>query len=234
MPDTGNAKDCLELPPTNFSIFTFKNLSWRTYLISFTVLYCFLFPFVCTELVSLIWFVQIWVAIYVYGTMIYWFTLIKKLMQTYIVIVSGSTVNVSTVHLNGIWHLIWRYLSKPVLGRHPLLSGQYSIPRGCLLNTGFTVLGKPRVQERENPICAIITSFPGSVTKIAFDQLAREKSLSYCKNSFLGDFSDHIYTLSSTMQWRWCKPTSMDHMRRGTKMYTRFKIDLHRERSVKS
>ena len=56
-------------------------------------------------------------------------------MQPYIVIVSGSILNVSTVHLNGIWHLIWRYLSKPVLGGH------YSIPRGCPLNTGFTVFG---------------------------------------------------------------------------------------------
>ena len=133
MPETGNAKDCLELPPTNCSIFTLKNVTWRTYLISFTVQYCFLFRFVCIELVSLIWFLQIWVAIYVYGTMINWSTLIKKLMQTYIVIVSGSILNVSTVHLNGIWHLIWRYLSKPVLGGH------YSIPRGCPLNTGFTV-----------------------------------------------------------------------------------------------
>ena len=64
-------------------------------------------------------------------------------MQAYIVIVSGSTnvTNVSTVHLNGIWHLIWRYLSKPVLGGHPVLSGHYSIPRGCPLNTDFTVLG---------------------------------------------------------------------------------------------
>ena len=139
MPHSGNAKDCLELPPTNFSIFTFKNLSWRTYLISFTVLYCFLFRFVCTELVSLIWFLQIWVAIYVYGTMINWSTLIKKLMQTYIVIVSGSIVNVSTVHLNGIRHLTWRYLSKPALGGHHVLSGNYSTPRGCPLNTGFPV-----------------------------------------------------------------------------------------------
>ena len=139
MPDTGNAKDCLELPPTIFLIFAFKDLSWRTYLISFTVLYCRLFSFVCTELVSLIWFLQIWVAIYVYGTMINWSTLIKKLMQTYIVIVSGSIVNVSTVHLNGIWHLIWRFLLKPVLGGCPVLSGHYSIPRGCPLNTGFTV-----------------------------------------------------------------------------------------------
>ena len=51
-----------------------------------------------------------------------------------------SILNVSIVHLNGIWHLIWRYLSKPVLGGHPVLSGHYSIPRGCPLNTGFTVL----------------------------------------------------------------------------------------------
>ena len=106
MPDTGNAKYCLELPPKNFSIFTLKNVTWRTYLISFTVQDCFLFRFVCIELVSLIWFLQIWVAIHVYGTMINWFTLIKKLMQTSIVIVSGSIINASTVHLNGIWHLI--------------------------------------------------------------------------------------------------------------------------------
>ena len=69
----------------------------------------------------------------------YWFTKIKKSMQTYIVIVSGSILNVSTVHLNGIWHLIWRYLLKPVLGGHPVLSEHYSIPWGCPLNTGFTV-----------------------------------------------------------------------------------------------
>ena len=139
MSDTRNANDCLELPPTNFSIFTLKNVTSRTYLISFTVQYCFLFRFACMERVSLIWFLQIWVAIYVYGTMINWFTLINKLMQTSIVIVSGSIINASTVHLNGIWHLIWRYISKPVLGGHPVLSGHYSIPRGCPLNTGFTV-----------------------------------------------------------------------------------------------
>ena len=140
MPDTGNAKDCLELPPTNFSIFTLKNVTWRTYLISFTVQDCFLFRFVCIELVSLIWFLQSWVAIYIYGAMINWFTLINKLKQTSIVIASESIVNISTVHLNDIWHLMWRYLFKPVLGRHHVLSGQYSIPRGCLLNTGFTVI----------------------------------------------------------------------------------------------
>ena len=69
--------------------------------------------------------------------MINWFTLIKKSMQAYIVIVSESILNVSTVHLNGIWHLIWCYLSKPVSGGHPVLSGHYSIPRG------FTVPASP-------------------------------------------------------------------------------------------
>ena len=66
-------------------------------------------------------------------------SLITALMQTDIVIVSGSILNVSTVHLNGIWHLIWRYLSKPVLGGHPVLSRHFTIPRGCPLNTGFIV-----------------------------------------------------------------------------------------------
>ena len=139
---TGNAKDCLELPPTTFSIFTFKNVTWWTYLISFTVQYCFPFCFVCVELVSLILFLQIWIEIYVYGTVSNWSTLIKKLMQTYIVLASGSILNVSTVHLNGIWHLIWRCRSKPILGGHPVLSRHYSIPRECLLNTGFTVINK--------------------------------------------------------------------------------------------
>ena len=59
-----------------------------------------------------------------------WSTLRKKFMQTYIVIVSGSIRNVSTVHLNGIWHLTCRFQLKPVLGGHPVLSGHYSFPRG--------------------------------------------------------------------------------------------------------
>ena len=136
MPDAGNVKDCLALPSTNFSIFTLKNMTWQTYLLSFTIQYCFPFRFVCIELVSLIWFL---LTIYVYGTTINLSTLVKKLMQMYIVIVSGSIPNVSTVQLNGIWHLIWRYLLKPVLGGHPVLSRHYSIPRGYLLNIGFTV-----------------------------------------------------------------------------------------------
>ena len=114
------------LPPTNFPIFTFKNLAWRTYLSSFTALYCFLFRFVCIKLFSLFWFLQIWVAICVYGTRINWFTLIKKLMQTNIVTVYGSILNVSTVHLNSIWHLLWRQLSKPVFrGTQWICSSKY-------------------------------------------------------------------------------------------------------------
>ena len=66
--------------------------------------------------------------------MINWSTLIKKFMQTYIFIVSVSILNVSTVHLNGFRQLIWRYLLKPVLGGHPVLSGHYSlIPEGVRL-----------------------------------------------------------------------------------------------------
>ena len=111
------------------------------FIISFTVQSYFLFRFVCIELFLLIWFLQIWVAIYVYGTMINWSILIKKLMRwTYIAIVSGSILSVSTVHLSGVWHLMWHYLLKPVLGGHPVLSGHYSIPgRGCPLNRSFTV-----------------------------------------------------------------------------------------------
>ena len=54
----------------NLQIFLFlhEKTTWRTCLISFILQYCFLFRFVCIELVSLICFVQVWVEIYVYGT----------------------------------------------------------------------------------------------------------------------------------------------------------------------
>ena len=71
-----------------------------------------------------------------------------------------SIVNVSTVHLNGIWHLIWRYLSKPVLGGHPVLSGHYIIPRGWPLNTGFTVC-KYFVNNYQSEVWADV-SYPGN------------------------------------------------------------------------
>ena len=134
-------RNCLELSPTNFSIFTLKTVTWRTCLISFTVQYCFLFRFVCIEFVSLIWFLQIWVAIY--DQLVHFDKEITA--NVYHHSLSWSILNVSTVHLNGIWHLIWRYLSKPVLGGHPVLSGHYSIPQGCPLNTGFTVVTRARM-----------------------------------------------------------------------------------------
>ena len=186
MPDTGNAKDCLELPPTNFSIFTLKKVTWRTYLISFTEQDCFLFRFVCIELVSLTWFLQIWVAIHVYGTMINWFTLIKKLMQTSIVIVAGSIINASTVHLNGIGHLIWRYISKPVLGGHPVLSGHYSIPRGCPLDTGFTVVSLfswSSSKTRETRKCPLFLRFAHACTPLTKSE-EKEKLLEVCRSLY--------------------------------------------------
>ena len=135
MPDTRNAKDCLELPPTRF--LHFNELIWLASQYSIV----FYFVLFCIDLVSPIWFLHNYlscnICLWYYG---HRSTLIKKLKQTYIVIVSGSILNISSVHLNGIWHVIWRYLSEPVLGGHPVLSGHYSIPEGCPLNTGFTVL----------------------------------------------------------------------------------------------
>ena len=137
MPDTENAKDYLKLPPTTYSVFTLKNVTWRTYLISFAVQYCFLFRFVCIELVSLNWFFQIWVSIYVYGTMFNWSPSIKELMQTYIVKVSGSILKISTVHLNGM-----------------MLSIETCIRRTPCINPGFTV----HSLSVWSPACVIIPS----------------------------------------------------------------------------
>ena len=155
MPDTGNAKDCLELPPTNFSIFTLKNVTWRTYLIIFSVQYCFPFRFVCIELVSLIWFLQIWVAIYVYGTMINWSTLIKKLMQTYIVIASCTILNVSTVHLNGIFtpHMTLS-LETCIRGRPSIKRTlQHSARVSALIQVSLYILWSDKMELRTRVTC---------------------------------------------------------------------------------
>ena len=140
MPDTGDAKDYLELPPTTFSIFTRKNVTWRTYLISSTVQYFFSISFCLyraffTNLISSNLSCNL--CLWYYDQSVHFDKEINANVS--VVKVSGSILNISTVHLNSIWHLIWRYLSKPVLGAHPVLSGHYSIPRGCPLNTGFTV-----------------------------------------------------------------------------------------------
>ena len=119
MPDIGNAKDCLELPPSNFSIFTLINVTWRTYLISCTVRYCFLFRFVSSNLSCnlFLWY---------YDQLVLF----------------DKEIN-ANLYPHCFWEYSkrfhWRYLSKPVLGGHPVLSGHYSIPRGCPLNIGFTI-----------------------------------------------------------------------------------------------
>ena len=110
---------------------------WRTYLISFTVQCCFLFRFVCIELVSLIWVLQIWVAIYVYGIIIF----DKEINAN---VYRHSLWEYSKrFHCSFEWHLtphMTLSIETCTIGGHPVLSGHYSIPRGCPLNTGFTVV----------------------------------------------------------------------------------------------
>ena len=146
MPDTRNAKILpIELPPTSFSVFTLNNVTW---LVSRYSIVRFLFRFVCVELVSLIWFLQIWVAIYACLCHYQLVHFDKEIINANVYHHSllGSILNISTVHLNGIWHLIWGYLLKTVLGGHPVLSGHYWVsehsPRVRPLNTGFTVSSK--------------------------------------------------------------------------------------------
>ena len=140
MPDTGNVKDCLELPPANFSIVTLKNVTWRTYLIIFSVQYCFpaisfcLYRACFTHLIS-------WVAIYVYGTMIKLVHFDKEISAN---VYRHSLWDYSKrFHCSFEWHLTPHMtLSIETCIRRtpgPVWSRHYSIPQGCPLNTGFTV-----------------------------------------------------------------------------------------------
>ena len=55
MPDSGSAKNCIELPPTNFSIFALKNVTWWTYFLVSQyriVLYFILFVYCFIHLIS--------------------------------------------------------------------------------------------------------------------------------------------------------------------------------------
>ena len=139
MPDTGNAKDCLELPPTNFSIFTLKKVTWLVsqYWVLFSISFC-LYRAYFAHLISSNLSCNL--CLWYYDQLVHFDKEINA--NVYHRSLSGSILNVSIVHLNGIWQLIWHYLSKPVLGRHPVLSEHYSIPQGCPLNTGFTVSSK--------------------------------------------------------------------------------------------
>ena len=136
MPDNRNAKDCLELPPTNFFIFTLKNMTWRTYLISFTVLqYCSisfcLYRACFTHLISsnlscnlCLWYYDQLVHFDKENANVYRQSLWKYSKR---------------FHCLFEWHVTphMTLSMKPVLGRHPIFSRQYSIPWGCPLNTGF-------------------------------------------------------------------------------------------------
>ena len=129
-------RKCERLLPSNLSIFILKSWLDERHLICvthlwiqystvlFSVSFC-LYRACFTNLIS--WNLSCHLCLRYYDQLVH-FT------------VSGSILNASTVHLNGIWFLVWHYLSKAVLGGHPVLSGHYSIPRGCPLNTGFTVI----------------------------------------------------------------------------------------------
>ena len=140
MLDTRNVKDCLESPPTNFSIFTLRNVTGRTYLIStglFSISFC-LYRAYFTHLISSNLSCNLFLLYY--DQLVHFDKEINAKVYRYSL--WEYYKRASTVHLKGIWHLIWRYISKRVLGGHPVLSGHYSIPRGCPLNTGFTVESK--------------------------------------------------------------------------------------------
>ena len=127
---------CERLLPTNFSIFTLKNVTWWTYLISFTVQYCFLFRFVCIELVALIWIkssnLSCHLCLWYYSQLVFFN---KK------------------IHANLYRHSLWEYsktfplfiwmafdTSYDVFYQNLYYADTlYSIPRFCPLNTGFTV-----------------------------------------------------------------------------------------------
>ena len=75
---------------------------WTVY----TVQYCFLFRFVCIKLVSLIWFLQIWVAIYVYGALINWSKKIKNNKKINANVYCHSLWSVLKVKTSLTWWLV--------------------------------------------------------------------------------------------------------------------------------
>ena len=116
-------------------------MTWQTYLISFTVHFCILFPLVCIELLSLIWVLQIWVA----------FLCLWHYDQ---LVLFNKEINA-----NKYCHSLWEYSKRfhcsfewhltphmtlsieTCISGHPVLSRHFSIPQGCPSNTGFTVFG---------------------------------------------------------------------------------------------
>ena len=72
------------------------------------------------------------------------------------------------INANVYLHSLWEYYKRfhysfewhLTPGRHPVLSGHYSIPRGCPLNTGFTVM---------HHICCFLV--PEKLQLVRFDKL---------------------------------------------------------------
>ena len=90
--------------------------------------------------------------------MINWFTLIIDQLVHF-----DKEIN-ANVYRHNLWeyykrfHCSFEWHLTP--GRHPVLSGHYSIPRGCPLNTGFTVM---------HHICCFLV--PEKLQLVRFDKL---------------------------------------------------------------
>ena len=137
MPDTGNAKDCLESPPTFFSIFTFKNLTWRTYLISFCLYRaCF------THLISsnLSWNLCLW----------YYDQLVNFDKEINANVCRHSLWEYCRrFHSSFEWHLTphMTLSIENCIRRTPCIKRTLHHSRGCPLNTGFTVINTLRFND---------------------------------------------------------------------------------------
>ena len=173
-----NNKLCTDVGPhTNVNICTLKNVTWRTYLITFTVQCCFLFRFVSIELVSLISVLQIWVAIYVCGTIIF-----------------NKEIN-ANVYRHSLWEYSKRFHCSFEwhLTPHMTLSiktcirrGHYSIPRGCPLNTGLTVVSLfswSSSKTRETRKCPLFLRFAHACTPVTKSE-EKEKLLEVCRSLY--------------------------------------------------
>ena len=126
MPDTGIAKDCLELTPTNFSIFAWK--TWVDELIWLVSISFCLYRACFTHLISPN--LSCYLCLKYYNDQLVHFN--KEISAN---VYRHSLWERYSKHLHCLFvhSMMWHYLWKPVL------SGHYSILQGCPLNTGFTV-----------------------------------------------------------------------------------------------
>ena len=135
-------RKCEKLPPTIFSIFILKNVTWRTYLICFTVQYGFgqfsisfwLYRACFTHLISsnLSCNLCLW----------YFDQLVHLNKEINANVYRHSLWEYSKhFHCSFEWHLTphMTLSIETCIWWTPCISGHYSIPPGCPLNTGFTV-----------------------------------------------------------------------------------------------